>query len=210
MGPRLSICVEGSAPVAWATMSNLCSKTRCQEAIDKLAGSGRFWVVAAYLIAMVALCSVAVAQSDKSTTINIVVVETHDRLTPTPKPDIVKRHEATVVLHVDKKIDETFTNADITNRPHDDPGGERTASLGENDGRTFWHVLGPNKLQRLWQNYDTLVMWTIKIGSDRSCSIDAKYLLKAGRRATAGKIAGTDVDATFNNYRVLKATCAIQ
>jgi hypothetical protein len=191
-------------------MSNLRSKTRGQQAIHKSGRPGRLSVLAASLITMGALCSVAIAQSDKSTTIDIVVVETHDRLTPTPKPDIVKRHEATVVLHVDKKIDETFTNADITNRPHDDPGGERSASLGENDGRTFWHVLGPNKLQRLWQNYDTLVMWTIKIGSDRSCSIDAKYLLKAGKRATAGKIAGTDVDATFNNYRVLKATCAIQ
>jgi hypothetical protein len=176
----------------------------------KLARPGSSWVVAASSITLAALCSVGVAQSEKSTTISIVVVEAHDRLTPTPKPDIVKRHEATVVLHVDKKIDETFTNADITNRPHDDPGGERSASLGENDGRTLWHVLGPNKLQRLWQNYDTLVMWTIKIGSDHSCSIDAKYLLKAGKSATAGKIAGTDVDATFNNYRVLRATCTIQ
>jgi hypothetical protein len=191
-------------------MINLTLKARGVRTIRGLVNFSHLSVVAGSLIAMVAVCNVAIAQGEKSTTIHIVVVETHDRLTPTPKPDIVKRHEATIVLHVDKKIDEAFANADITNRRHEDPGGEHSTSLGEKDGRTLWHVLGPNKLQRLWQNYDTLVVWTIEIGADKSCSMDAKYLLKAGKKATAGKIAGTDVDASFNNYRVVSATCTIQ
>jgi len=55
-----------------------------------------------------------VAQTEKTTTIDIVVVE-HDGLTPTPKPDIYETHEATVVLHIDKRMDEIFQNVDVTN-----------------------------------------------------------------------------------------------
>jgi hypothetical protein len=37
--------------------------------------------------------------------------------TPTPHLGIVKRHEATIVLHQDKRIEQTFTNADVAS-PH--------------------------------------------------------------------------------------------
>jgi hypothetical protein len=157
-----------------------------------------------------AILTHAIAQGEKTTTLHIVVVETHDRLTPTPKPGIVKRHEATIVLHPDKRIEQVFENQDVTNRVHQDPGGEHSAWLGVNDGKTAWHVLGPNKLQRFWQDYELLVVWTIDIRPNRACSIDAKYLLRAGSGVTAGKIAGTDINATFNNYRVLDASCAVE
>jgi hypothetical protein len=55
----LSACLEGSAPIAWATMSSPCSKRSGQKAAHKLAHHGRLSVVAASSITLAALCSVA-------------------------------------------------------------------------------------------------------------------------------------------------------
>ena len=160
-------------------------------------------------IALFGLSGPALPQA-ASVTFHIVIEETHDRLTPTPKPGIIKRHEFTVVLRPNKQIYETWQQADVTRRFHADPGGERSTMMGENNGKSVWRVLGDSKLRRIAANNETLIIWDIQVSSDKTCAIDVKYLLKAGVTYTTGKIAGTDIDATFNNFRVLKATCTIE
>lgn len=150
------------------------------------------------------------AQAQKATTIHVVIIETHDRLTPTPKPGIIKRHEFTIVLKANKQIDESWEQADVTRRAHPDPGGERSTAMGENTGRSVWHVLAGNKLQRIAQNHEQLIIWNIEISDSKACGISVKYLLKQGVTFTTGKIAGTDTDATFGHSQVLSATCTIE
>jgi hypothetical protein len=178
------------------------------------AGAMRRVAAACVSTTAVVCCGVALAQSDATTTLHIIVVESHDRLTPTPHPGIVKRHEATIVLHQDKRIEQSFTNADVTKGFHQDPGGHGVASFGDNvgrdDSRFAWRVLGPNKLQRMWQKGQLLTVWTIETNAEHACSIEVKYLLKAGASVNPGKIAGTDIDATFNNYHVQSASCTIE
>jgi hypothetical protein len=161
-------------------------------------------------LCLICLSGAAFAQVEKATTIHVVIVETHDRLTPTPKPGIVKRHEFTVVLQPNKQIDESWEQADITHSAHADPGGERSTAMGENNGRAVWHVLGANKLQRIAQNHEQLIIWNIEISQGQACHIDVRYLLKQGVTFTTGKIAGTDVDATFSHSQVVSATCRIE
>jgi hypothetical protein len=152
----------------------------------------------------------AFAQAENATTIKVVIVETHDRLTPTPKPGIIKRHEFTIVLKPNKQIDESWEQADLTRVAHADPGGARSTAMGENNGKAVWHVLGPNKLERIAQNHEQLNIWNIEISGGKACHINVQYLLKHGVTFTTGKIAGTDIDATFGRSQVTSATCTIE
>jgi hypothetical protein len=152
----------------------------------------------------------ACAQAENDTNIHVVIVETHDRLTPTPKPGIVKRREFTVVLHPNKQIEESWSQTDITRVAHSDPGGEHSTSMGHNDGNAVWHVLANNKLQRVSHNREQLMIWDLSIEANKECRISVKYLLKKGVAFTTGKIAGTDIDATFTHSQVVSASCSIQ
>ncbi len=168
------------------------------------------WRPVIALLGLIGPAGMAIAQTDKATSIHVVIVETHDRLTPTPKPGIVKRHEFTVTLKANKQIDESWEQTDVTRRVHADPGGGQSTALGENNGKSVWHVLGANKLQRISQNHEQLMIWNIEIGDGKTCNIDVKYLLKQGAAFTTGKIAGTDIDATFTQAHVTSATCTIE
>ena len=159
---------------------------------------------------LVGIGAVAAAPSNNAIRMRLTIEETHDRLTPTPKPGIVKRHEIQVVMGADKNIQETLENSDITRKLYADPGGSHATVLGENDGKAVWHVAGPNKLRRISQRDDQLMIIDLTTMGDRTCSIDVKYLIKDGRPFHDGFIAGTTIAATFTASKVVRATCEIE
>jgi hypothetical protein len=174
------------------------------------------WAVVSLVLAFIPGSVTAQPVSDKPTVIHIVLVESHDRLTPTPNLGIVWRHEVEVLMKSGQQIQEHFTDTNIastlSNKTWKLPDHDNSTSLGDNGTKVVWHVLGPNKLQRIRENEagDLLMVYTIEILENNKCSIDAKFLIQAGRSRNQGKIAGTDTDATFNNYKVLQATCTIE
>lgn len=144
-------------------------------------------------------------------TIHVTVIEAHDRITPTPIKGIIKRHETDVVVKPNKQITESTRVTDVSSRPYDTTAG-RSATLGAQNGNVVWHVLGPNKLQRMASapRGQILSVWTIETDANRGCRVDAKILMQQGMAVTAGKIQGFDTPATFTNFRVLQATCTIE
>jgi hypothetical protein len=141
--------------------------------------------------------------------LHITIVEMHDRLTPTPRYDIVKQHTVEVVIRTDKHISETVSNTDLTNgAPHEDPGANAELSLGQEAGAS-WHVKGPNRLERISQSNGLISVWNVTVTSKNSCRIEVRMSLRPGLTAHPGKIAGTQTDATFNNYRVRRAECSV-
>lgn len=157
------------------------------------------------------VCFATAADDTGTITIHVTVVESHDRITPTPVRGIIKRHDSDVVVKPNKEIHETVRDTDQGNRPYSTTG-DRSATLGGEKANVVWHVLGPSKLQRLGQAPGTqlLSVWTIETDANRGCRIDAKLLLQEGATATSGKIQGFDTPATFTNFRVLQATCTIE
>jgi hypothetical protein len=182
----------------------------------RVASFSVFWVTCAIrrpafvLIWTIGLGATAFAQADRATTILVSIVETHDRLTPTPKPGIIKQREFTVLLKPNKQIEESWVQTDVTGEVHSDPGGAHSTSMGENDGKAVWHVLANNQLQRVAQTREQLMIWNLSIGANKECRVSVKYLLKQGAGFTTGKIAGTDIEATFSHSQVVSASCSIQ
>jgi hypothetical protein len=155
--------------------------------------------------------SAAPSDDPAAMTIHVTVIEAHDRITPTPIRGIVKRHDIDVVVKPNRDIQEISRDTDMSPHPYSTNGG-RSATLGSDKPNVAWHVLGPNKLQRMGQAPGTQVLsvWTIETDANRGCHIDAKLLLQEGSTVTAGKIQGFDTPATFTNFKVLQATCTIE
>jgi hydroxypyruvate isomerase len=153
----------------------------------------------------------AFAQDAGAMTIHVTIVEAHDRVTPTPIKGIIKRHEHNVVVKANKEITESTRDIDDGNRFQSRVTSRgQSATLGTETATVVWHVLGPNKLQRLSQDGQTLSVWTIETDANRGCRIDAKILMQEGITVTTGKIQGFDTPATFTNFKVLQAACTIE
>jgi hypothetical protein len=164
-------------------------------------------------IALVSLGSAALAADELNTmTFHVLIVEAHDRVLPTPVRAIVYRHEVDVIFKPNKEIDET----EHYTQPNDNRGfdftAHRTSTLGSANNRMVWHVLGPNKLQRLISEpaSQMLSIWTIETDANHGCRIDAKWLLQEGKTDTAGTIGNTTQPASFNNFRLLRASCTME
>jgi hypothetical protein len=144
-------------------------------------------------------------------TIHVTVIEAHDRVTPTPIKGIIKRNEFEIVVKPNKEITENHRLIDESSRASARvTSGGQSATLGTATASVAWHVLGPNRLQRMSQNGQMLMVWTIETDAGRGCRIDAKYLMQEGVTVTTGKIQGFDAPATFTNYKVLQASCTIE
>jgi hypothetical protein len=144
-----------------------------------------------------------------SRVLHIVIVEMHDRLTPTPKFDIVKQHVYEVELHTDKHITETVSNSDVSSGVgRQDPGGSREMTLGQDVG-VFWHVKGANSLQRTQESGGLVSVWSVTVSQNRSCHVQVRMSIRPGLSVYTGTIAGTQTDATFNNYRVRHVECSV-
>ena len=159
---------------------------------------------------LIGLNAAALAQAVGAMKMHVTIVETHDRLTPTPEFGIAKRIDLEIVLNANKHVEESSTHMDVTgSKPHFDERREQSASLG-GTGRAVWHVLGENKLQRIGESYGQLMIWTVEITGARTCTVDVKYILKSGASFRKAKIAGTDIDGTFTVSKVQSASCSVE
>ena len=148
------------------------------------------------------------AQDSGAVHLHIIVVEMHDRLTPTPKYDIVKQHVYEVELHTDKHITETVSNSDVTGAAHQDPGGSREMTLGQDAG-VLWHVKGANSLQRTQETGGLVSVWNVTVSQNHSCYVQVRMSIRPGLSVYTGTIAGTQTDATCNNFRVRHVECTV-
>ena len=163
-------------------------------------------------LVLLLLPTTAARSDDAGTmTIHVTVIEAHDRVTPTPIKGIIKRHEHEIVVKPNKEITESTRHIDDSSRASARvTTSGQSATLGAATTTVVWHVLGPNKLQRLSQDGQILSVWTIETDANHGCRIDAKMLMQDGAAVSNGKIQGFHTPATFNNFKVLQATCTIE
>jgi hypothetical protein len=187
------------------------------EDLRRWAGAARLAVLLLAL-AMI-LVSPVLAQGQKSTIIRVEIAEVHDRLTPDFEPDIKWTHNFVITMSGKNSIAESRTNTFAGSPQH--PATQRRVSnltsqsdrettLGRQEGKATWQVLGPKKLRRIWAGQQFIMLWEIEIGDNNSCSIDAKYLLQKGFHDTIGRRAGTGTMEHFSIQRIQSATCSIQ
>jgi hypothetical protein len=179
------------------------------------AGLAGFFLLALATI----LVSPALAQDQKSTIIRVQITEVHDRLTPDSETDIKWTHDFVITMSGKNSIAESQTNTFAGSPQHPatrrrvsnlTSQSDRETTLGRQEGKATWQVLGPKKLRRIWAGQQFIMLWEIEIGDNNNCSIDAKYLLQKGFPDTIGPRAGTGTMEHFSIQRIQSATCSIQ
>jgi hypothetical protein len=161
----------------------------------------------------------ALAQDQKSTIIRVEITEVHDRLTPDFEPDLKWIHDFVITMSGKNSIAESQTNT-FAGSPRHPATAQRVShltsqfgretTLGRQEGKAAWQVLGPKKLRRIWAGQQFIMLWEIEIGDNNSCSIDAKYLLQKGFSYMIARRAGTGTMEHFSIQRIQSATCSIQ
>jgi hypothetical protein len=175
--------------------------------------------LAVFLLAPAILVSFALAQDQKSTIIRVEITEIHDRLTPNFEPDLKWIHDFVITMSGKNSIAESQTNT-FAGSPRRPATPERVSNLtsqfdrettlGRQEGKASWQVLGPKKLRRIWAGQQFIMLWEIDIGDNNSCSIDAKYLLQKGFHDMIARRAATGTMEHFSIQRIQSATCSIQ
>jgi hypothetical protein len=163
-------------------------------------------------LALLGLAAPANAEGGKPTVIRVEITETHDRLGPDPRPDIVRAHTFVVTLSNKNQVQE---NEVITKGGRRMQAGivktvDNDATIGNANGRVVWHVLGPHKLQRIAQGGHFIFIWDIDIDESNGCHLDAKYLKQAGFENVMMKRADTGELTPFSLPRLMSASCSIQ
>lgn len=143
-----------------------------------LRSSGRLLAKVGFFVAglfwLLDFGATAIAQTYTPMTINIVIVETHDRLSPTPNPGIIKQWEYTVTLKTSGQIVELWKETDISHQTHFDRADQRSTRAGVNSGSLVWQLIGKNKLQRSSNGaggHEQLSIWNIEISENKTCAI---------------------------------------
>ncbi|MGO8834563.1 MAG: hypothetical protein ACLQE9_17325 [Roseiarcus sp.] len=182
--------------------------------------------------AQVASPTVDQPPSGDATVIRGEFVESHDLLGEASDPSspeipgIQWRHEFAITLSGKKDVTEKWTSTRIGRGPARSgfrlrhSGGrfggvltrqnESSVTIGENAGRAVWHVLGANKLQRIFPGQHFLMIMNIEVGADKACRLEVKYLRQEGfvsvimRRATTGEL------TNFSLPRPESASCTIE
>jgi hypothetical protein len=179
----------------------------------------------ARLVAFVALfascCALIPARaqttpSGKPAVISGYIIETYDRLPPDGAEGIEKRHSFRITLSGKNHVDETWTSrgafvgryGHAHNRITQED--ENSATIGDNSARAVWHVLGPNKLQRLFAGQHFLLILNIELGSNNACHLEAKYLQQAGFTFIVAQRSDNLEMANFSLPRVSGASCTVQ
>ena len=97
------------------------------------------------------------------TVIQIDFAETHDRSSPDVRPGIVGQHQIVATLSADNRVSEY--NQTIVGRRKRSfvRQGQNSEALGDNSARVVWHVVGPNRLRRIFVGRQFLMMTDIDI-----------------------------------------------
>jgi hypothetical protein len=159
-------------------------------------------------------------QSGKSTVIKGEFVEVRDRLSPAAQNGIRRRHTFTVTLSNTRHVDEAWTDSapDMTSQSLDRRAkrdrrisrqDSDSATIGDGSQHVVWHVLGPQRLQRIFAGPHYLMMMEIEVSGSNACRLDARYLKQVGFESiTLEQPNGTT--AEFSLPQVENASCTIE
>jgi hypothetical protein len=161
---------------------------------------------------LIVLAGPAGAEGNKPTVIRVEINETHDRLGPDPRPDIVRAHTFVVTL---SNMNQVKENEVVSKGGRRKTAGivksvDSEETIGNANSRIVWHVLGPHKLQRIAQGGHFIVTWDIDIGENNACHIGVKYLKQAGFESVMMERADTGELAPFSLPRALSSVCSIE
>jgi hypothetical protein len=89
---------------------------------------------------------------------------------------------------------------------------EGNVTIGSSSGKAVWHVLGPNKLQRIFAGDHFLLMMSIEIDGDKVCHLEAKYLRQEGFKSVTLETgsSGGGGQADFSLPQVQSGSCSIE
>jgi hypothetical protein len=164
-----------------------------------------------------------------STVIIWEVVESHDRFSDADGSSepivsgIEWSHKFTAALSGRNHVAEKWTNIRVSpggaiaagrmkksNRSSPSNEQENVATIGAKSSTAEWHVLGPNKLQRLFAGQHFLMVMNIEIGGDKSCHLEVRYLRQEGFTSVVMGDASKGEAAFYSLPRVQSASCSIR
>ena len=152
------------------------------------------------------------AGEPKETVISIDFAESHDRLDPDPRPDILRNVHIEATLSPNGQVHESLvaTVGGRKRRMAIMNENEQDAKLGDASPKIVWRVEGPHKLQRLVVGQQFLTMFDVEIGSDAACSVQIKYLQQKGYSGVIMRRSDNGELAHFSLPKVLNSSCSIR
>ena len=155
-----------------------------------------------------------------ATVIHISVDETHDMLTPEVVRGDEWIEEHTITLSGENGVSATVERRLVKSGAEHFSGGVNVITrgsdrgvIGENDGKIVWHVLGPQKLQRIFSGVQFISIMNIEIDRNDRCRVDVKYLLQQGYSDIVQPRAFMSTMGAMEHFtlpRVKTASCSIE
>jgi hypothetical protein len=165
------------------------------------------------------------ASPPASTVIRGELVEVHDFLSDDnapaspPAANVEWSHSFTITLAGRNKVDETWNSvrlrigskpSPLTSQDQNKGTLGGNGMIGQNSNHVVWHVLGINKLQRIFQGEHYLMMMDIDVSAGKACHVEIRYLRQTGFVSVVMKRIDTGSMAHFSLPRVESASCTIE
>lgn len=156
------------------------------------------------------LADTAVAQGGGTTRINVSYTVGHDRIRPMPRDGIRVQHNHTIVLHGRNRVSESRSASATGMRRNFHRSGSSELVLGQETSRGGWRVLGPSRLQRVFNHPQSTTTLTVSI-SGRSCSLSVVMRLKPGMTEYVyPMLVRPGAYGYFRNSRAIDPRCTIE
>jgi hypothetical protein len=177
------------------------------------------------LVAVFWALSLAQVQAQTQTVIRGEFVEVHDFLSDDNDPSAPRTanvewsHAFRITLsgknQVTEKWDSERLKVGSANSPLSSQGENEgiigdNGTIGQNSNHVVWHILGKNKLQRIFQGQRYLMIMDIAVSADKTCIVEVRYLRQTGFVSIVMKRANTGTMGNFSLPRVERASCTIE
>jgi hypothetical protein len=165
-------------------------------------------------------------ENGASTVITGEIIESHDRLSDADGTSgaitsgMEWSHKFTIALSGRNHVAEKWTNIRVSSgnarmrlrRSPVSPSNEQenNATIGAKSSAAVWHVLGPNKLQRLFAGQHFLMVMNIEIGGDKTCHLEARYLRQEGFTSVVLGDASKGEATFYSLPQVQSVSCSIR
>jgi hypothetical protein len=159
-----------------------------------------------YAAAVTAVCCLAFvafpAKADPQIQIHAEYAAVYDRLRPDPFRDIHLRQSFDVTLSGENTVSETRTRAAGASADQQ----SASTSLGQPNS---WTVLGPDKLQRVLEAPQSVVILTIAV-TGTNCTLEVEYKLKPGFKEFKFRQMRNGQMGVFTEPKIIETKCSIK
>jgi hypothetical protein len=131
----------------------------------------------------------------------------YDRIRPEPYPGIHLKNTLNVTLSGVSGVKESNTRQ--TGNMSDNQGGMKILGQKSSDGGSSWHVAGPNRLERVVDQPQSVTTMAIEV-SGAACKLDVQFKLKPGFTEFMFKQVRNGKMGYFTEPKVSSTTCSIQ